>query len=89
MIINCGNRRIVSYKYGWKIEIQKRHKETRKLYWDEDRPAYPATLAQALEMVFERMVKEEGEIAPSELLRTLRDASGQVRHYMELARQAA
>jgi len=90
MIIHCGKRRIKSYRYGWKIEAQKLNKKTGEMYWEEDRPAWPATLAQACEMVAEReLADHEGDIAPPELSGALRRAAGQVREYMRLAREAA
>lgn len=89
MIINCGKRRIVSYTYGWKIEIERAKKDGGELYWSEDSPAYPSSLQQALEMVFERELKEGPDIALNQLVEELRAAALAVRKYMEQARKAA
>ena len=83
MIIPCGNRRIVSYCYGW--QIQRLHTKR----WREDAPAYPATLAQACEMVAERILKESGTTTPSKLVNELRAAAHAVHKYMEIARNSA
>ena len=85
-IINCGKRRLVSYRYGWKIEISKTHLETDKKYWAEDSPAFPATLAQGLEMICERELKETPMMTPESLPDALKRAVAEVRKYMLEAR---
>ena len=89
MIINCGKRRIVSYTYGWKIEIEKTKEKSGERYWSEDRPAWPASLAQALEMVCERELKDSPDITIHQLPDALRTAYSAVHKYMEQARRAA
>lgn len=58
MIINCGKRRLKSYRYGWQIEIQATDKKTGVTEWREDRPAYPANLEQACEILCERTLAD-------------------------------
>lgn len=93
MIISCGKRRIVSYTYGWKIEIErvKGNDATKpgEKYWAEDSPAYPANLAQACEMVFERELKDMPDVDITHLPEALKTAAATVRKYMQCARQAA
>ena len=88
MIIECGERRIVSDRYGW--QIQKSHKQkSGDIRWREDAPAYPATLSQACQMVAERILKESGDTTPSKLVKELQRASHAVHKYMEIARNSA
>jgi len=87
MIILCGKRRLVSYVYGWRIEIQ--HAGKKGIRWKEDAPAYPATLAQACEMVLERELTDGPDITIAELPEALKNAAHTVREYLKLARQAA
>jgi len=87
--INCGKRRLVSYRYGWKIEAEKTKEKTGEKYWDEDRPAYPATLAQGFEMICERELQEHPTLTPEQLPVALRDAAGLVRKYWDEARRVA
>lgn len=92
MIISCGKRQLVSYTHGWKIEIKKVNQKTQKTYWVEDRPAYPASLAHALEIVCEREMIDaagDGPVSLDVLSSMLKQASTRVRKYMELARSAA
>lgn len=59
--ITVGRRRMVFHQYGWRIEIQKtseKGKSEGQIYWMEDRPAYPATLAHGLEMLLERTLTD-------------------------------
>ena len=77
MIISIGDRRMVSDRFGWKIEI--RHVPTKGAHagedvWMEDRPAYPATLPRGLEMVLERMIKDAPDTAGGMLIETIRSA---------------
>lgn len=88
MIINCGKRRIVSYTYGWKLEIE-RVKKSGEKYWAEDSPAYPSNLEQALEMVFERELKDSPDVGIHQLPEALKNAAAAVRKYAEMARKAA
>jgi len=88
MIINCGKRRIVSYPYGWRIDIVKVTKKGEQV-WREDSPAYPSSLAQACEMVLERELKEGPDVSINQLPEALKNAAGSVRKYMALARSAA
>ena len=88
MIIECGERRLVSYTYGWMI--QKLHKSrSGNIRWREDPPAYPSTLAQACQMLAERILKESGDTTPSGMVRELQAAVHTVHKYMEKARNAA
>lgn len=89
MIINCGKRRLISYAYGWKIEIQKAKKEGGELYWTEDSPAWPASLEQACQMVCERELKDMPDIPIGDLKQSLQTAAGLVSKYMTQARRAA
>jgi len=93
MIINCGNRRLVSDRFGWKIEIQhtygKDSKKAGETYWTEDRPAYPANLPQACEMLCERIAKESDDDTPDGLVEAMKNAAAEVRQYMEMARNCA
>jgi len=90
MIINCGKRRLVSDRFGWKIEIQhvygKDSKKAGETYWTEDRPAYPANLPQACEMLCERIAKESEGDTPDGLVKALKDAAIEVKQYMETAK---
>jgi hypothetical protein len=56
--IEVGNRRLVWYGYGWRIErrveIASGDRKGEQ-DWREDAPAYPATLAQAAEVLAERI----------------------------------
>lgn len=89
MIITCGNRRLVSYRYGWKIEILAHRKKTGETYWAEDRPAYPASLAQACEMLLERVIADGQDMTIDALPGALKTAAHEIKRYMELARKAA
>lgn len=90
MIIQCGkDRRIKSYRYGWMIERHVQNEKTGEWRWVEDRPAYPATLAQALVMVQERILREGGDCDAAELPERLKLAHSALLKYAEKARQAA
>lgn len=92
MIINCGNRRLKSYQYGWRIEIRKQREKkdgSKETVWIEDSPAYPSTLASACEMVAERLLKDKGSVGIEDLEKEARNASQQVRKYLAEARKAA
>jgi len=88
MNIACGKRRLVSYRYGWKIEIEKTSGKGKK-HWTEDSPAYPANLAQALEMVAERELTDGPDTDINGLVDALKQASHAVRVYAKQAREAA
>ena len=88
MYIECGKRRLCGQRFGWKIEILHTSKKGEQS-WQEDRPAYPASLSQALEMVLEREVKDQGDMTVHELPDALKRASHAVHEYMERARKAA
>lgn len=88
MIIDCGNRRLVSNRFGWKIEILAETKKGEKV-WREDRPAYPASLAAACETLCERILTDGGDCTIAELPERLILAASAVRRYMECARKAA
>lgn len=75
--------RLAGYKYGWRIE--KRGEKG----WLEDRPAYPASLAAALESVAERIFKDGGDCTIDQLPQRLRQASTEVRKALASARRAA
>lgn len=87
MIIRCKDRRIIADRYGYRIEIQKtlgkKSKTPGEKVWTEDAPAYPSTLTHALEMIFEREVKDSGEITPDGLLDTLKACIERSRQYMK------
>lgn len=92
MIIMCGKRRLVSYRYGWLIEIQQEVQSGEnkgQIAWREDRPAYPASLTDALETLCERELVDGGDITLDQLPEALKQASSTVRKYMTLARAAA
>ena len=92
MIISCGPRRLVSDRFGWKIEIQHipaKGTKAGQIEWKEDRPAYPATLSQALEMVCERELQDQGDMAVTDLADALKRAAHNVREYMMKARMSA
>ena len=92
MKIDCGNRRIVSDRYGFKIEL-KHVPETGKsagiISWVEDRPAYPATLADAFEEILLRELRDQGDMALSEVPDALREAYEAVIQYSDRVRDAA
>lgn len=84
MIIECGDRRLVSDRFGWTIEkktIVQDGKNAGKVRWREDRPAYPASLPQACEMLYERVLKEGGTVTPPEFLDALSHAYQSVSKY--------
>jgi hypothetical protein len=93
MIIQCGkNRRIKSYTYGWKIErlvVAESGKNIGQQRWDEDSPAYPSSLANALEAVLDRTLKESPDCDVSDLPEALKVAYHELRSYMVKAREAA
>jgi len=92
MIILCGRRRLVSDKFGWTIQIKKvgeAGKRKGKTRWEPDRPAYPRNLAQGLEMIHEREVKDMGEISVTELTDALKAAYVTVKEYAKKAREVA
>jgi len=65
MIVNCGKRRLISYRYGWQIQreyLVNKKDGTEKLEWREDRPAWPPNLAQGFAMIAERELKDMGEM---------------------------
>jgi hypothetical protein len=74
------NRRIVSYAYGWRLEIlripEKSSKNNPNMEpsWVEDRPAYPATLSHGLSMLLERLFAEEGNMDLSEVPKRIEEA---------------
>lgn len=98
MIINCGNRRLVSDKYQW--VIQKRHiapkigvtgkpcKNPGKITWRPEQPAYPSNLANALEEVYIRLLKDEGEIDIQELVVYCKKAAKTIRRYITVVRNS-
>lgn len=89
MIIECGNRRLVSYRYGWRIEVKTEVREgpnAGKVRWVEDRPAYPANLTQACEVLCERALTDNPDMTISQLPDALKRAASAVRRYMESAR---
>lgn len=99
MIVNCGDRRIKSYKYGWTIQSRhvigktqpisgKKSKRAGEITWRDEQPAYPSTLGQALEMVYERILKETNkDIGISELAAACKKASDTVKAYSAEIRQ--
>jgi len=80
-------------RHSQEIEVQRVRGEDSKspgdVYWAEDRPAYPASLAQACEMLCERIAKESDGDTPDGLVDAMRNAATEVRRYMEMARNAA
>lgn len=88
IVIQCGpNRRIVRYRYGWRIERLATRKG--KPDWKEDAPAYPATLAHGFEMIAERIWADDGggTIAPNELPAELAHAVAALEDYAARARK--
>ena len=64
MIINCGRRRIVRDRYGYTIEyrhVRQSGKKAGEAHWKIDRPGHPATLSDALTVVYERTLADENE----------------------------
>jgi hypothetical protein len=90
MIINCGRRRIVSDRYGFTIEIKtviQSGKREGQEEWKPDRPAYPATLPRALEVVYERTLADQtDEIDVTELCAACLRAVQCVHEYAREAR---
>lgn len=75
MIIQISpNRRLSRYAYGWKIEKRMVREEDDRVYWTEDRPAYPATLAAALRSCLERELAEGGDADIAEVPERLQQA---------------
>jgi len=89
MIIDCGKRRLVSYRYGWMIQIRRKHKKTGEIRWREDPPAYPASLSQACQMMAERIFSDGDDITPDQIPAALKAAVHKVHLYMEQARKLA
>jgi len=100
MIILCGNRRLTSDKYQWRIEKKhvaaelnpitgKKNKNPGEIYWNLEQPAYPMTLALGLEMVYDRLLKDGGEIDVSELAGHCKDAAATVTKYCEAVKKEA
>ena len=87
MIIRAGIRRLVSYRYGWRIEILHTHGETGAQKWVEDRPAYPVSLACACEQLFERALKDGPDCEIYELSAVLAETARDVRHLFAESRQ--
>jgi hypothetical protein len=79
VIINAGRRRLVSYRYGWRIEILHAHGKTGAQKWIEDPPAYPSSLACACEELFERALKESQDCEIFELSAVLKQTARDVR----------
>ena len=92
MIIDCGIRRLVSSSNNWTIQIKKVREKGNEVgteYWDMDRPAHPASLTRALELILEREVMDAGDTTLAGLQASLKDASHAVHNYMKKAREAA
>lgn len=90
MIIQCGkDRRLRSHRYGWIIEIRKQNEKTGEWRFAEDSPGHPSTLAQALTMVQERVLKEMGDCDVGDLPERLKHAHRALLEYTEKARRAA
>lgn len=85
MIINCGRRRIKPDRFNWTVE-----RLSDEGNWIPDRPAYPASLAQALQMILERTLCDRDEgIDVKDLPRALQAAYREVLTYTRKARAAA
>jgi len=85
MIINCGKRRICSHKYGWRVDketLVKKKNGTEVMKWAEDRPAHPATLSQAFNMIADRTLKDMGELDISEVPQACLLAQEKVNEYL-------
>jgi hypothetical protein len=77
VIISVGDRRMVSDRFGWKIEkshVPKKGAHAGETVWAEDRPAYPATLTRGLELLLERILKEAPDTDIGGLVQTIRSA---------------
>ena len=90
MIITCGNRRLVSDRFGW--TIQQVHVPAKGRYagedvWLEDRPAYPATLERGLEMLLERIIKEAPDTDIEGLAETVRVARNKLLESLQTVRE--
>ena len=91
MIIDCGNRRLVSDRYGWTIQIKKVRESGNNIgeeRWEPDRPAYPCSLARALEMITEREMQESGDIGLTDVTAALNTAYKSIHDYMKKVREA-
>jgi len=77
MIITCGNRRLVSDRYGWTLQIHREGvsgKHAGKLVWVDDRPAHPASLTHGLQIIAERLLTDGPDVDITELADALRAA---------------
>lgn len=86
MIINCGSRRLVSYRYGWKIERERIHQESKARTWIEDSPAWPSTLASGLQIVAERILTDGPDLDVRDLAKACQETAHKVREYAAVAR---
>jgi hypothetical protein len=89
MIIDCGNYRLKSYRYGWIIQKKHLNKNSGLTEWRDDRPAYPASLADGCQIVAERIFTDGDDITPEEIPRALERAVHKVREFMQIARRSA
>jgi hypothetical protein len=60
-----------------------------EIIWKTDDPAYPNSLAKALEMIYERELKDRDEVGLSEVAKAAKEASHAVAEYMRVARNSA
>lgn len=87
MVIDCGpNRRIVWYRWGWRIDRRIETKDG-SIKWTEDAPAYPSNLAQAFENVAERILAESDDATPAELPALLLRLEVRLQRYFDQARE--
>lgn len=93
MIIDVTKtRRLKGYRYGWEIQ-QRRQRQSGKnkgeWYWAEDRPAYPASLGQGLEMILMREIKDAGDCGVGDLPARVKLAIDAMRDGIQKARTIA
>jgi hypothetical protein len=89
MNILCGNRKLVSNSYGWilykQITLREKSRTPGRIVWKEEQPAHPGTLSQGLYMIYERLLKEQGDIHVCDFPEACLRASEKVREYAKAA----
>lgn len=90
MIVLCGEYRLTSNRYGWIIHkrtiLGARSNTPGEVRWKEDQPAFPSSLANGLQMIYERLLKEHGEVDISDLAQICRDTVVVVEKQMQKVR---
>lgn len=86
MIIVLGNYRLRSHRNGWMIEARKLRKADGSERWEVD--SHPATLADGLEAVLLKILKDGEDCHVSELPQRIRAAHGELVKHISRARAA-